>query len=222
MPKQAKWGLAALVLLLGAGGGGWYLLNQSQGEELDPEVAEVKQIVEQEIVPQMQQAFESKPEEQPKKTPEQQQAEDAERIKQFEELRKKTENFSEAQKNQMGDVMMKIMLGMMTKTASEYHSLPENQKQAFLDQQIDRMTAMRKTMRRPQDNNGNNQANNNNNGGPFGPGRNRNGTKEQQEQWRRKWLDNTSPAERAQLEQFFSDMRARAEERGLPTQGPRG
>jgi len=102
-----------------------------------------------------------------------------------------------------------------------YFSLPAEQKTPFLDQMIDKMQAMRNDMeqarasmpRRPPDANGQN--------GPRGQSRQnaqggRGGGRTPDPSRMRARSERGTPEQRAKREQFFTDMRKRAEQRGIP------
>jgi hypothetical protein len=59
-------------------------------------------------------------------------------------------------------------------------------------------------------------------GGPNGPWGPRDRSASSRDASRQERLDNTTPAERAQMTQFFRDLNARRQQLGLPTGGGRG
>ncbi|MHB0945813.1 MAG: hypothetical protein ACYC3B_01415 [Sedimentisphaerales bacterium] len=99
-----------------------------------------------------------------------------------------------------------------------YFSLPAEQKTPFLDQMIDKMQAMRNDMeqarasmpRRPPDANGPRGQSRQNAQGGRGGGRTPDPSR------MRARSERGTPEQRAKREQFFADMRKRAEQRGIP------
>jgi hypothetical protein len=89
---------------------------------------------------------------------------------------------------------------------SRYFTLSKEEKTRWLDEQINRMEAMRRS----------GQANGRGGNGPNPPvpgGRNL--SPDEREQRRRTMLDQTTPEERAQRDQFLHDLNARRLQRGL-------
>ncbi|MFA6187143.1 MAG: hypothetical protein WC770_08035 [Phycisphaerae bacterium] len=104
----------------------------------------------------------------------------------------------------------------------KYFSLPATNRTAFLDQMIDKMQAMRKDMeqaraqmpnrRRPDANDPNRSRGQ---GGQAGQG----GRRMPDASRMRARSERGTPEQRAKREQFFADMRKRAEQRGIPVPG---
>ena len=103
------------------------------------------------------------------------------------------------------------------KTIATYASLPPDKKQAFLDQQIDAMEKWREQMetaRQQMDASGQQQ------GGSAqdhrGPPRGGNVAGQRAMQWRKRMMDSTTPAERAQIQIYRQDLNNQRIQRGLP------
>lgn len=112
----------------------------------------------------------------------------------------------------------------------EFASLPENERNAFLDQDIDRMETMRRQFEeRMRAGGGERGPGGGFGGGPGGPGGGGNAegrqgrgnwTDETRTDRRRRRLDNTTPEQRAHMTEYFRAMNERRVERGLEPMGP--
>jgi hypothetical protein len=103
---------------------------------------------------------------------------------------------------------------------SKYFALPKAQRMAFLDEQINRMEAQRKERERVRAATGQSAA------GRAGPtaaqqarGGGRSPTAAERDPRRRERLDQTTPQDRAMRSQYFQELQARRQQRGLPTLG---
>jgi hypothetical protein len=104
---------------------------------------------------------------------------------------------------------------------SEYFELPADQRVAVLDKQIDEFENMRKEWekRRAQGNNGQARGGEGRGpGGPGGPGDRGNEPRQQRSRTDRlrERLDNSTPQQRAQMSEYFTQMQDRRKQRGLP------
>jgi len=95
------------------------------------------------------------------------------------------------------------------KRMKEYFSLSPQEKKAYLDAQIDRMEQWRRELAKAGD------------GGDTGPGwgQRRFLSPEERDKRRRDRLDMTTPEERAERAEFFKDLQARRQQRGLGSFG---
>jgi hypothetical protein len=90
---------------------------------------------------------------------------------------------------------------------ASFFKMSPAEKQAYLDEQIDRMEEMRKRWQSQGGQRGNGP------GGP--PGDRRSLSPEERNQRRKNWLDQTTPEERAQRAEFFKALSLRRQQRGL-------
>jgi hypothetical protein len=136
---------------------------------------------------------------------------DEERRAAFGELRQEADKLSEDQR--MSLMRENPMAKRMQQTVVSYFDLPEKERKAALDKDIDRMETFRKEMEKRRASGG----------GPPGPpggfGNRGNMGDGQRDQMRKRLLDNTSPTERAMFSEYFKDMEGRRKERGLPPMG---
>jgi hypothetical protein len=134
-----------------------------------------------------------------------------ERREKFRELREVTEKLSPQQRTELRAEANKRQQTEMER----YFKMTPAEKKKYLDQQIDRMEAMRRQMQ------ANGGAPPRGPGGPGGPPSNRPPqTPEQREQRRKDRLDMSTPELRAERDQFRKEMEQRRKERGLPPTPP--
>jgi hypothetical protein len=135
-----------------------------------------------------------------------------ERRARLEALRKEQAKLTSAERKQLADEGRKRRKAAM----EHYATLSKAEKNKVLDQQIDRMQAMRRQMQQA---NANGRGNVNGFGFPqggAGPGP----SPEERERRRKEMLDSTTPEERAQFDQYRKDLQARMTQRGIaPTSG---
>jgi hypothetical protein len=146
-----------------------------------------------------------------------------ERREKFEVLRQEQAKLTPAERKQLADEARKRRKAEI----AHYFTLSKKEKTAVLDQQINRMEAMRKQM---QSANSNGRANSGGSANGFGfpqvsngpPGA-ANQSPEERERRRKEMLDSTTPEERAQFDQYRKDLQARMAQRGIsPTPGGMG
>lgn len=119
----AIWGI---LLLVSAAAGGVYLAIQaSMVTAVDPEVARVAEMAPRPFDPKFEEM-----------TPEERQAA-------FTKMREEVEKFTDDQRRQFFELGRKSMMKQMEDRVMMYASLPKESKQNFLDEEIDRMEAMR-------------------------------------------------------------------------------
>jgi hypothetical protein len=142
-----------------------------------------------------------------------------ERRKAFGELRQEMEKLTPQQRDQIMRDNPPPFFRRMQENIVAYFDLPQDQRTAALDKQIDEMEKQRKewAKRRAERNAG---------GGARPPGAargfGRNMDPAQQNQRRKQMLDNTSPQQRAMFGEYFRQLQQRRQERGLPPmRGPR-
>jgi hypothetical protein len=130
-----------------------------------------------------------------------------ERRARFEELRAATAKLTDGQRREL-----RAEAGQRRRAElARYFTLSKAEKTRYLDQQIDRMEEMRRNFAARGGPNGAGP-----NGGGPGAGPPRPRTPEEREQRRKQRLDETTPQERAQRDQFRHDLEARRSQRGLP------
>ncbi len=142
----------------------------------------------------------------------------------FEELRKEADKLSPEQFGQLMRDNPPPFVRQMQQNVQAYFKLPEDQRKAHLDKQIDEMENRRKAMQASHAAGGKQRGME---GGPgpggpgFGPpgrfGANMDPAK--QSEMRTKMLDNTSPQERAMVSQYIQQLEQRLRERGFPVMG---
>ena len=140
-------------------------------------------------------------------------------------MREIGENLPEEQRREVFREMGNQFRQRMTERVREFAALPEEERNAFLDRDIDRFEEMRKgwEQRRRERDQGGDQAGGGGRegrggaGGPGGPGGrgDRPRTEEDREARRRARLDNTSAEDRAHMMEYFKAINQRREERGL-------
>jgi hypothetical protein len=153
------------------------------------------------------------------------------------EMRQLRDSVPEEQRGEVFRAMGEQFRQRMESHMREFAQLPEDQRDAFLDRDIDRMESMRKEFEKRRAE----RASNGGGGGPpFGGGDGRGpgaggggprgdrgpGSGEDRESWRRRRLDNSTPEQRALMTEYFQALAERRKERGLdpmpPFGGPRG
>ena len=192
--KQVLVGVATLALLL-VSAAGWYWWKSARDLELARQLqADV-----------FSQETRSLPEE--------------ERRAKFTEYRKQYERLSDDQKRQLRRQSHSGMQQRMTERIDQFFALPQPQRVAFLDKQINEMEKRRKqfSSRSIQQGPG---------GRPdFGRGRGNRGNSSQAERgerrdrWRRERLDHSTPEQRAKFAEYIEALRKRREQRGTPSSG---
>lgn len=145
---------------------------------------------------------------------------------QREEMRAEMKQLTEEQRRQVWEARMDYRMRQMQRDAAAYAALRADQRQAFLDKKIEEMEKRRQewAASRQQDGgaggpgaggggpgggSGNGQQ-----GGPGG-GRGRDATGQRQVQRIAAMMDKSTPMERAQLQQYMSDMSNRRQQSGL-------
>ena len=185
MSKNKKTVLA-LAILLGLGTMAWALLPAGP----DPQLVKVQQLQEKLFDPDA-------------KIP------DEDRRKAFGELRQEVEKLTPEQRESLENPFAK----RMQQTVVGYFDLPEDQRVAALDKEIDRFEKFRKDMEKRRSERGGQPGG----GGPprgFGNRGNMN-----ENDMRKRMLDNTSPQERAMFGEYMQQMQDRRRQRGLPEMG---
>jgi hypothetical protein len=133
-----------------------------------------------------------------------------ERRKAFGELRQEMEKLTPQQRDQLMRDNPPPFMRRMQENIVAYFDLPEDQRTAALDKQIDDMEKQRKEWAKRRAERG---------GGARGDrprGFGRNMDPSQQNQMRKRMLDNTSPQQRAMFGEYFKQLQQRRKERGLP------
>jgi hypothetical protein len=138
-----------------------------------------------------------------------------ERRDRFEALRQEQAKLTAAERKQLADEARKRRKADI----AHYFTLSKKEKTAALDQQIDRMEAMRKQMQAANSTGRGNPSGAGNNFGfgqpPNGPTSAANQSTEERERRRKEMLDSTTPEERAQFDQYRKDLQARMAQRGI-------
>ena len=144
-----------------------------------------------------------------------------ERRKAFGELRQEIEKLSPEQRDQMRRDNPPPFMRRMQDNIVAYFDLPEDQRTAALDEQIDEMEERRKGGERRRAERGEGgERGGRGMGRPGGSGRNMDAS--QRNQRRKRMLDNTSPQQRAMFGEYFKQLAQRRQARGLPPmRGPR-
>lgn len=187
MSKNKKTVLA-LAILLGLGAMAWALLPAGP----DPQLVKVQQLQEKLFDPDA-------------KIP------DEDRRKAFGELRQEAEKLTLEQRESL--MRENPFAKRMQQTVVGYFDLPEDQRVAALDKEIDRFEKFRKDMEKRRSERGGQPGG----GGPprgFGNRGNMN-----ESDMRKRMLDNTSPQERAMFGEYMQQMQDRRRQRGLPEMG---
>ncbi|MEM8680827.1 MAG: hypothetical protein AAGF97_15870 [Planctomycetota bacterium] len=134
------------------------------------------------------------------------------------QMRDLRDNLPEEKRQEVFRAMGDQFRQQMTEHIREYATLPEDQRQEFLDRDIDRMEEMRRGFEQRRQRDGERRE-----GGAAGQGRGAGGpdgnrrprTEEEREQRRRARLDNTTPEDRAHFMAYMQAINARRAERGL-------
>lgn len=187
MSKNKKTVLVLLVVV-GLAGAAWALLPPGP----DPQLVKVQQMQEKLFNPDAK-------------------LNDQQRREAFGEMRQEAEKLSEEQR--MTLMRENPMVKRMQQTMVSYFDLPEKDRKAALDKDIDRMEKFRKDMEKR-------RASGDRPPGGFGNRGNMDAG--QRDQMRKRMLDNTSPTERAMAGEYFKDLEDRRKERGLPPMGGPG
>src|SRR5262249_14787191 len=137
-----------------------------------------------------------------------------ERRQKWEQFRHEQEQLSSAERKELwADVRQKRQEEM-----KRYFAMSPSEKTTYLDAQINRMEQMRKQREAAQKAQGSaGGAGSPTSSGaapPGGPGPPR--SQEERERLRKERLDDSTPEERAQRDQYFKDLQARRAQRGLP------
>ena len=139
------------------------------------------------------------------------------------ELRAMTENLNEGQREQVFREFGQSMRRQFTERIDKYFELPEDQRVAYLDEQIREMEKWRQAREANRGEGGNGrggQAGGPGRGGPGGPpGGDRRGNRGDDGSGmsgRRRMLDRTSAEERAKFTEYMQAMQERREQLGLP------
>jgi hypothetical protein len=136
------------------------------------------------------------------------------RQQKWREYREVTKQLSPAQQQQLSAEARK----QKQRELARYFTLSPQEKTRFLDEQIRRQERMHQG--RPVQ--GQQVGNRGPARGTARPGGSKGGTVQEKDQRRQRFLDGSSPAERAQLTQFFREMNARRAQLGLPGSGRGG
>ena len=151
------------------------------------------------------------------------------RSKLWEEMRERRDNMSDAERQAFGKQMRDAMKQRMMQQIDQYFELPENERVAYLDQEIQRQEERRREWeerRREREANGETggrgdrgdgggQAGRGGRGGPGGGGDPAERARRRDE-FRRRIRDNTTPEERAKFQAYREAIETRREELGLP------
>lgn len=152
-------------------------------------------------------------------------ASDEERQKTGERMRELRENMTQEQRREVGNVFRERMF----QRTREFAALPEEERNAFLDEDIDRMEQMRQRFRDRGDRGGRGggPGAEGGRGGQRGGGEGRGGegrggrgdranmTEEERDSRRRQRTDSISPEDKAYMGEYFKAIAARREERGM-------
>ncbi len=180
--------VVALLILAAFGGLAWALLPPRP----DPQMVKVQQLQERLFDPNTKMA-------------------DEDRRQAFGELRKETEKLSSDQRDEL--MRDNPFAQRMRQRVADYFDLPEDQRRAQLDEDIDRMEKFRKDMQKR-------RASGERPPGPPGGFGNRGGMDQnQRNEMRKRMLDNTSPQERAMFGEYMKQLQERRQQRGLSSMG---
>ena len=127
----------------------------------------------------------------------------------------------------------KMMMESMEATVNNYFELPQSEREAYLDNQIRQMEFMRQAFeagksvmgaigwskKKPDADSSKTSSATRNNGEKEGPPWMKNRSEDERNAWRKKMLDRTTPEQRAKFGEYFSAMKIRREELGLPSWG---
>jgi len=126
----------------------------------------------------------------------------------------------------------KMMMESMEATVNNYFELPQSEREAYLDNQIRQMEFMRQAFeagksvmgaigwsKKKPDADSSKTSATKNNGEKEGPPWMKNRSEDERNAWRKKMIDRTTPEQRAKFGEYFSAMKRRREELGLPSWG---
>jgi hypothetical protein len=134
-----------------------------------------------------------------------------------ERLREESEKLEPEQREELWRAARDGFRARMHERIQKFLAAPENERIALLDEDIDRMEQQRgQWAQRRQQNSNRSAASGQGSRGPgnWSPGR--------RDARRRRFLDNTTPRERAELAAYFDALRKRRQQRGLPDWPGRG
>jgi hypothetical protein len=120
----------------------------------------------------------------------------------------------------------KMMMESMEAKVNNYFELPQSEREAYLDNQIRQMEFMRQAFEAGKSvmsaigwSKTSTAAKND--GQKGGPPWIKNRSEDERNAWRKKMIDRTTPEQRAKFGEYFSAMKRRREELGLPSWGPK-
>lgn len=148
---------------------------------------------------------------------------DEQRRAKFQQFRDAYDKLSESQQRELRRDRSRGMQGRMTGKIRSYFEMPKSQRITFLDKQINEMEKRRREFSNRE------RGGERRGGGPLGAqrgNRNRANTSEadrkaRRDRFKRGFLDNTTPQQRAEMAEYMEALRERREERGLPDLGRR-
>lgn len=135
------------------------------------------------------------------------------------EYREKVRALPEDQQGVAQSQMRKFFVSQFEKRIDRVLSLPPEERNTELDQQIDEWDERRKRWQQEREQNTETSDSQNKGGRAHSRSRWRNSTPEQRSQWRRQLLANTTPQQRAKWQEYRRLMNQRRKERGLPQSG---
>ncbi len=157
-----------------------------------------------------------------------------------EEMRQMRDRLPEEERGEVFRAMGEQFRQRMDEHLREFAAIPEDQRDEFLDRDIDRMEQMRRDFEKRRAERGS-EGGRDGGGGPPGPGFGRGGppgggpgagrgdrgnrgprSEEDREDWRRRRLDNSTPEQRALMTEYFKALAERRKERGLDPMPPFG
>ncbi len=151
------------------------------------------------------------------------------RGQQFQQIRQAMAELTPAQREEAGRAMWQQRQRQMQRTAAIYAALPPDQKQAFLDKQIDEMERRRQEMEAARQQAAQGGAAGSQGDGQGGRGRgpgasnpNGNVAGQQRANRRMQMLDSSTPADRAQMHNYFQALQGQYAQRGMQPPGGRG
>lgn len=204
--KGVRWAVVQVLLLAGGAAGAYWWLAPPP---VDPQVAEVRQL------------FAQAAREETSSSPEQRQ-------QLWQTAREKMEELSDEQRQQVFEGpggVGEIFRQRLDQQVETYFSLPPEKRQAFLDEQIDRMEQRRREFeaaRQQRQQTASAGTGGGSNSGQAQPGdrsrRVRSPVRDVERSMnrRRRRLDRTDAETRAKRSEYFAALRKRREERGLP------
>jgi hypothetical protein len=132
------------------------------------------------------------------------------------EYREKVQSLPEQQQEVAKSQMRKFFVSQFEKRIDRVLSLPPEERNAELDQQIDEWDERRKRWQQEREQKAEKSDSQNKGGRAHSRSSWRNSTPEQRSQWRRQLLANTTPQQRAKWQEYRRLMNQRRKERGLP------